>query len=227
MRTSSIKGVKRVTASLLVAGLVSVLTVGVAIAHGTVDQSNPLLPPTPSRYTGITTAWVLGQTFIPQESNIISVDLIGFSQPEKSITVSIRESSEFSGNILGSVTQTELLETGITVHFDFLETIPLVAGNTYLIEVSTTEVGGIRIMRSDNVSSYSGGIAKYLVSGVTTEHPEYDIGFTTYYEPNYNKNDIKKDGGNPGKGMDKAPGLHKQYSENSNSADNVVRKNKK
>jgi hypothetical protein len=220
IRKDSIKGVKRVTASLIIAGLVLMLTVSIAIAHGTVDQDNPGPPYVNAGSLGGNYVW--GQTFIPQEDTIVSVDL-GFVSPfpinAQTVIVSIREGSgipnnpDFIGIILGSATKTVSIGGGTieTIHFDFPSTIPLIVGNTYLIEVKSTDNNpDLHLVFTPDL--YLGGGVYSALDTLITPYTEYDMVFTTYYSNS--KSDILKDRGIPGKGLDKAPGLQKDFNDN-------------
>lgn len=229
MKISSIKGIKRVVMSLIIAGLVMSLAVNVAIAHGAVDQSNPGPFDDPRSFWEPAT-YFYTQTFIPQEDNIVSVDLyltyVSGHSDSADVTVSILES--IGGANLGYVTMTV---TGLpvwpdweTTHFDFPSAITLVPGNTYVLEVRSTEDIGLATTGDflGDGTAYPDG--ELTLSGVIPLGG-MDLGFTTYFEEGTrNKGDILKDSGVPGKGLDDAPGLQKEFNEKGKGADNAGKK---
>lgn len=227
MKTRSIRFMKKVTYSLIIAGLVSVVGGNVAVAHGTVDQDN-LIPPYGmyGDFSNGNTIW--GQTFQPEEDNITSVDIdvYGMSLWGSEVTVSILEYSgtpDFGGNPLVSVTRIVGIGAGNlrTVHFDFPSTIQLVAGNTYVLKIESASNTGLFVLAISQGNTYENGVAFAQISGNTpTVLYNSDVGFATYAETN-SKGDILKSSGVPGKGLDDAPGLQKEFNKRSQADDNA------
>jgi len=222
--------VKKVAVSLLLAGLVSIFTISVAIAHGTIDQSNSIWGL--SAWRSLESDKVFGQTFTPAEDNIVGVDLelrVG-SPTTETITVSVRESSgsipeDFTGRLITSVTRSVELPATVypdfeIVHFDFPSRTPLEVGKTYVLEVKALEGDGI-VQWVASFDHYQGGIVVIDEGDFIRELSYADWGFATYFTEQNNKADILKGSGVTGKGIDKAPGLQKEFNEKSKAAENA------
>jgi len=234
---SSTKGIKRITYSLIMALLISMFGVNIAIAHGTVDLSYPLT----TADAGLTgkSIYVVGQSFTPQADNIVSFDLY-FGQLnghpiERTVSVSIHEFSgtpelpNYDGAIIGTVTQTITVSAAFyetePVHFDFSSPIPLVPGDTYIIEAKIigvdSEKHGLVYGASRDV--YEGTVLSGYAGSPPAPNRRYDLGLTTYSGAS-SSGDILKSSGVPGKGLDDAPGLQKEFNENSQAAENAGKK---
>jgi len=233
MKISPIRVVINVIVSLLLAGLISILTVSVVVAHGTTDQSNSIWGF--SAWRSLEQDKVFGQTFIPAEDNIVGVDLElkVNSITTETVTVSIRESSgnvpeDFTGKLITSVTQSVELPATVypefeIVHFDFPSRTALDIGKTYVLEVKALEGNGI-VQWVASVDHYQGGIV-VIDEGFTIWEASFaDWGFATYYTEQNNKADILKGSGVTGKGIDKAPGLQKEFNEKSKATENAGKK---
>jgi len=155
-----------------------------AVAHGGVDES--FTGPFPSGTGFGPLSQVAGQTFTPDENNIIAVDLFLFedSSPSDTVTVTIRNGGVF-GTDLGTKSMVVNLGAGTNagspeaVHFDFNSPIQLVPGQTYGIQFEST-ADNIKASLSGG-NPYSGGIA-FQNSGSSSD---IDWGFATYFSENF------------------------------------------
>ncbi|MBN2238170.1 MAG: hypothetical protein JW712_00210 [Dehalococcoidales bacterium] len=225
----NMNALKKIAVPLVFAGLVIMSSVSTVFAQGEIDQSNEIWGYTASR--ALVPQVRLGQTFIPAQDNIVGVDLVFFAltPSAENITVSVRESSgnvpeSFTGKVLTSVIQsvevTEDYPVYTTVHFDFPSRTPLTPGETYLIEVKATEgTGNIKMVAS--ADHYPGGLLVIDEGYIIWEAAYADWGFATYYAETVTKADILKARGVPGKGIDKAPGLQKEFNPKSKAYENA------
>ena len=158
-----------------------------AFAHGGVDESftGPVFS-TGADFSAV--SQVAGQTFTPDENNIIAVDLFLFEQfspPSASVTVTIRNGGVL-GTDLGSKSMLVNLIPGTTtfqnpavVHFDFDSPIPLVPGQTYGIQFESTSI---------NIRASASGGNPYLEGAAfqgSNPIAGFDWGFATYFSPTF------------------------------------------
>jgi len=165
---------------ILVSILIFGSTLSIAIGHGLVDQDHSG-PFTLSAHLLI--AQPLGQEFVPNESNLVAVDifLVGRSLTAgQTDTVTITIWEGFIGNNEPLATGSELVTSaGSTlivqeVHFDLNPSAILNPGTTYVIQV---EGEGNVFALPRTINNYLPG--KAIINGVL--QPLIDFGFRTYF----------------------------------------------
>lgn len=210
-------GLNRKLATFAIVVAISAMAVPVVLAHGSIDQEYwddsdiGLCISGDSRW---------GQGFTPTGTNVDAVD-VGlssiFGTSTDDLTITIHEGTLF-GPIIGSETFSDVTTTAHTlidpyevVHFDFSSPIAIVAGSQYVLEVHSDAPGFCdRIWDATVSGSYAGGDA-----GIAA----WDAFFATYTASN--KADVLKGEGVPGKGIENAPGLQKEFNPNGKAKENV------
>jgi len=169
--------------------LVSSLLLPNAVAHGGVDES----------FTGPFTtgsgfgpgSQIAGQTFTPDENNIIAVDLFIWepngNAASDTVTVNIRD-----GGVSGTILDTKIMVVNINagtsiinpqvVHFDFNTNPPitLIPSQTYGIQFVSAS-NNILLASGSGVNPYSGGTAFQNSLPITG----FDWGFATYFDEDF------------------------------------------
>lgn len=127
-------------------------------------------------------SWSLYQSFTPSVSPLAAVDLMfiqGYNFPETgfSITIQIRAGS-VNGEVVGTATTLKLYDSEPTVRFHFSPPIPVIPGQTYVIEWITPDTNHILYMIANKANTYDGGKG-YGCLKIPMD-PEEDFIFTTY-----------------------------------------------
>ena len=218
---------------LAVTSLLVLLLGGALFAASTVDQAND---DEVDRFD-----WTLiynnsnAQTFTPTVETLSAVELLLNGLPEggfagtkrcrpnssNSVTIVVRDSL---WRVIGSTTQTVTLSgaAGMDpdewIRFGFTEDIVLTPGLLYAFEAvvpSPSPSGCERIVQAFEWNFFSG---HDYVGGAMENNAGHDFLFKTFTGRDGDKSDMLSV---PGNGVDTAPGLQKEFNEQSRAAENV------
>ncbi len=169
-----------VLALILIIGAVAPFMIGDVLAHGNVDQSNPV----GAGGSQILANGPVAQEFTPSQPILVAVDVnlsLAIDEGSDTLTVNIREGS-LASPVLATTSQLVApcpnippFACGLT-HFDFPSPLMVTPGNTYILELQATKTTHAWV-RADG--GYSRGAA--IIQGIV--EPAFDFSFQTYSQP--------------------------------------------